>query len=323
MSVVEVKDLRKNYTGENALRGVSFSVGAGTMFGIIGADGAGKTTLMRILVTLLNADSGMATVLGHDVTKGVQEIRREIGYMPQKFSLYGDLSVNENIKFFADVFGIKGRERKDKTEKLLEFSRLGPFKKRRAANLSGGMKQKLALSCALIHTPGLLVLDEPTTGVDPVSRQEFWAILRELKKDGMTIIVSTPYMDEADMCDELMIMHEGKVLRTGTPAKLLDEYQFDIYSIESSVSSVNISSDVELPCGAVLMYPSGGSVHAVIKKDCIISEEYLDEVKSKVAGDITRIRKIKPSIEDLFFLLISMNTSDSKNDGTNNRVDKI
>ena len=310
MFAIETKDLCKNYAGENALRGVSFCASSGQMYGIIGADGAGKTTLMRILVTLISADSGSASVLGFKVTNEVQRIRSEIGYMPQRFSLYQDLTVKENLLFFADVYGVSPRDRKERMAKLLQFSRLEPFQKRRAANLSGGMKQKLALSCALVHTPKLLVLDEPTTGVDPVSRKEFWEILKELRNQGITVIVSTPYMDEATMCDSLLILHKGEVLRNGTPAELIRNYPFDIYKIESDSDTINCPQNVVLPKGVVLMYPSGGFVHVVVQKDIQNSDELLSRIKTSIP-EAVRLQKSESSIEDLFFLLISEKEKES------------
>lgn len=305
MYSVEVKNLLKNYTGENALRGISFSIDAGQLFGIIGADGAGKTTLMRILVTLINADSGSADVLGYSIQNDIQKIRSEIGYMPQRFSLYQDLTVKENLQFFADVYGVRSKDCRERMRKLLQFSRLAPFQKRRAANLSGGMKQKLALSCALIHTPQLLILDEPTTGVDPVSRKEFWDILKELKMQGITIIVSTPYMDEATMCDSLLIMHKGAILKQGSPLSLIESYPYALYKIENESGTLNCPSGLILP-GIRLMYPSGGAVHIVSDRKDRDHSELLKEIKKIIPGTQT-IEKIDATIEDLFFLLISEN----------------
>jgi ABC-type multidrug transport system ATPase subunit len=304
MVAVEIKDLCKNYAGENALRGVSFSASAGQLYGIIGADGAGKTTLIRILVTLIGADSGSASVLGYDVIKQVQRIRSEIGYMPQRFSLYQDLTVKENLLFFADVYGVGSRDRNERMAKLLQFSRLESFQKRRAANLSGGMKQKLALSCALIHTPKLLILDEPTTGVDPVSRREFWEILKTLRTQGITVIVSTPYMDEATICDSLLILHKGEVLRCGSPAELIKNYPYDIYKIESDSDTINCPQNVALPKGVVLMYPSGGFIHAVVDRNIQNRNELLSSIQVEIP-EARRLYKSESSIEDLFFLLIS------------------
>ena len=221
MYSIEARGLRKNYSGENALAGADLLVRKGELFGLIGADGAGKTTFLRILATLIDADGGEARVLSHDVKSGMAAIRGLIGYMPQRFSLYEDLSVQENMLFFADIFCVAPEERLERIERLLKFSRLSLFRDRRAGALSGGMKQKLALSCALIHTPELLILDEPTTGVDPLSRREFWSILKELNQSGVTILTSTPYLDEAAFCDGIALFHRGRVLLSGAPPDLL------------------------------------------------------------------------------------------------------
>jgi ABC-type multidrug transport system ATPase subunit len=306
MPIVDVHELKKNYSGEQALNGVTFSVDAGKLFGIIGADGAGKTTLMRILVTLLNPDSGDAHILNYNIVNNIRTIREKIGYMPQRFSLYGDLSVKENLTFFADVFNLSGKERKERMTKLLQFSRLEQFQKRRASNLSGGMKQKLALSCALIHSPKLLILDEPTTGVDPVSRREFWEILKDLRNDGVTIIVSTPYMDEAALCDELLIMHNGKILKNGTPDGLVEEYPYDLYKIGNEDKTVTCSSRITLPSCVIQMYPSGGAVHVAVKRDFQLDAQLQNQLLESI-NDAKDIKKVQPDIEDLFFMLIAEN----------------
>jgi ABC-2 type transport system ATP-binding protein len=210
--------LFKSYGAVPAVRGLSLSVPAGTICGLIGPDGAGKTTAMRVLCGLLRADRGAARVLGHDCATAALEVKRHLGYMPQRFSLYPDLTVAENLRFFADLFDVPAAERRQRDAELMAFSRLEPFRGRRAGQLSGGMKQKLALSCTLIHTPAVLILDEPTTGVDPVSRREFWRILRELAGNGLALLVSTPYMDEAALCDDIVLMHAGRALAQGTPA---------------------------------------------------------------------------------------------------------
>jgi ABC-2 type transport system ATP-binding protein len=222
---VETSSLNKNYGAVPALLGLDLRVKPGLLFGIIGADGAGKSTLLQILSTLLLPDSGKAAVLGTDIMADPASIRSRIGYMPQKFSHYEDLTVRENMRFFADIFGLRKDEYAQHISRLLQFSRLAPFENRRAGQLSGGMKQKLALSCALIHKPELLILDEPTTGVDPVSRKEFWTILRELNAEGITILVSTPYLEESEYCHDLILMHEGRILLQGAPATLLSEYR--------------------------------------------------------------------------------------------------
>ncbi|HEX2956460.1 MAG TPA: ABC transporter ATP-binding protein [Chitinispirillaceae bacterium] len=304
MSIVTVENLSKDYAGEKALKSISFSAEQGSIYGIIGADGAGKTTLIRILTTLIHADSGNASLMGYSVTNDFQKIRSSIGYMPQRFSLYQDLSVKENILFFADVFGISGNERKEAIKRLLAFSRLEKFQNRRAAHLSGGMKQKLALCCALIHKPQILLLDEPTTGVDPVSRKEFSDILSELKQQGITILVSTPYMDEADMCDKLMIIHKGSLLRDGSPEDLLSSLPYVIYQIENRQKTVHCPTSNPQRKGIHLIYPSAGTIHILADPSVITPDEMTSYVNVSLSGFET-IRQVKPTIEDLFFYLVS------------------
>ncbi len=214
-TAVRINGLRKQYDKTTALAAVDFEVNRAEMFGLIGPDGAGKTTLIRILTSLMDPDAGECRIFDIPVSREPARIRRIIGYMPQRFSLYPDLTVAENLRFFADLFQVPKAERRQRSRELLEFSRLTPFVDRRAGQLSGGMKQKLALCCALVHTPRVLVLDEPTTGVDPVSRREFWEILGKLQADGVTILVSTPYMDEAEQCDRVALMNKGRLLATG------------------------------------------------------------------------------------------------------------
>jgi ABC-2 type transport system ATP-binding protein len=306
---VLITDLEKNYAGEHALSGVSLSVQKGCLCGLIGADGAGKSTLLRICTTLVAPDKGSASVLGFDVTKDYQEIRKTIGYMPQKFSLYQDLSVRENMQFFADLFGVKQKEREERMKRLLEFSRLAPFQDRRARNLSGGMKQKLALSCTLIHTPRVLFLDEPTTGVDPVSRKEFWTILKELKDSGITIVVSTPYMDEAHLCDELLFLHHGKAVRQGRPDELLDAYPHPLYKISSDSGLLTVAQSAAVPRGVVLMYPEGGSIHVAMKQE--MSEPDILSIVKTLLPRADRVERCKPKIEDLFVLVLSEGKEES------------
>jgi len=303
MHAVEATGLFKRFETVEALRGVSLVVPEGSLSGLIGADGAGKTTLLRILVTLISPDRGSALVLGADTVKNMQKIRHGIGYMPQRFSLYQDLSVRENLLFFADVFGIAPAERGERLKKLLAFSRLEPFQGRRAADLSGGMKQKLALSCALIHTPRLLILDEPTTGVDPVSRREFWDILFELRRQGITILVSTPYMDEAALCDSLHLLHKGEVLKQGTPASLLSDYPHLLYRITGRDGSLTVSHAAPLPRGVALMYPVAGALHVAVADRSLAPDALLAEIQ-KLAPAADAILAVHPGIEDLLFALL-------------------
>ena len=303
MAAVQVKDLCKKFENVVALDKVSFDVHEGTLFGLLGADGAGKTTLIRILVTLIAADSGSAAVLGRNVAREHAAIRAGIGYMPQRFSLYQDLSVAENLAFFADVFGVPARERTERMNKLLSFARLEQFRARRAANLSGGMKQKLALSCALIHTPTLLFLDEPTTGVDPVSRKEFWEILNDLKRQGISIVFSTPYMDEAALCDDLLFLHKGVVIERGTPAALLERYPHTLYKVSCDGASISVPADAPPDPRVALMYPTGGSIHVAVKDPGVMPDAVLSIVKQH-APSADRVVRIEPSVEDVLFMLL-------------------
>ncbi len=218
--IIDVREVSRRFGPVCALDAISLRVSAGEIFGLIGSDGAGKTTLMRILATVLAPSAGSASVAGFDVGRRAQEIKPLIGYMPQQFGFYGDLTVWENLQFFADIYGIPKAEQPARFERFLSFSGLLPFRKRLAGNLSGGMKQKLGLAAVLIHMPQILLLDEPTNGVDPVSRQEFWEILQQMHEQGLTVFVSTAYLDEAEYCQRIALMHDGRVLEINRPAEL-------------------------------------------------------------------------------------------------------
>jgi ABC-2 type transport system ATP-binding protein len=299
--VIEAHDLKKKFGMEWALNGINLRIPPSVLFGIIGADGAGKTTLLRILATLEKSDSGEVAILTHNAQTEYKIIRSQIGFMPQRFSLYEDLSVLENLLFFADIFSVLGGEREKRIKRLLQFSLLEPFKGRRAKNLSGGMKQKLALSCALIHTPKLLILDEPTTGVDPVSRKEFWTILRELKSEGISILVSTPYMDEAGYCEALIFMHKGKIILEGIPADLLKNYPVHLYEITGQNDAfLTYIPKEKLPESILLVYSSAGAIHAASVIPPASMNTVLENFKT-VLPLARQIKKIDPEIEDLFF----------------------
>jgi len=296
----EVKNLTKHYGDVTALHDISFSVGKGEIFGFIGSDGAGKTTLFRILATLLLPESGNASVNGFDVMKDYRKIRRIIGYMPGRFSLYMDLSVEENLRFYATIFGTSIAENYPLIKEI--YRHIEPFRKRKVGQLSGGMKQKLALSCALIHKPEVLFLDEPTTGVDAVSRQEFWEVLNRLKTQGITIVVSTPYMDEAILCDHVALIQDGVILKISTPAEIEDSYPLGLYSVRSADVYLLLHDLQELP-EVHSVFAFGQTVHLSWKKGNLPEKRVSDFLKTKGHQDV-KIERIKPNIEDCFMELM-------------------
>lgn len=298
MNSVVVENLTHRYGKVDALRGVSFAVERGEIFGIIGADGAGKTTLFRILTTLILADGGRAEVDGFDVVKQYVQIRRRVGYMPGRFSLYQDLTVEENLNFFATLFGTTVEE----NYKLIEdiYKQIEPFKTRPAGKLSGGMKQKLALSCALVHRPSVLFLDEPTTGVDPVSRKEFWAMLARLKNEGITIVVSTPYMDEAVLCDRIGLISEGQFLTIDTPGAIVGQFGERLWAVSGS-RMPRLLVDLR-ENGSVSSSYAFGDVHHVTLRDDISTEKLIEYLRAQGHENLT-IKQIEPSIEDCFMKL--------------------
>tara|TARA_R110002049_G_scaffold198247_1_gene368240 strand:+ start:1001 stop:1903 length:903 start_codon:yes stop_codon:yes gene_type:complete len=255
---ISVRNISKSFKKVQALDQINFEVAQGELFGLIGPDGAGKTTLFRILTTLLVADEGSASVFGFDVIDGMNDIRNSVGYMPGKFSLYQDLTVEENLSFFATIFDTTVAENYHLIEDI--YVQIEPFKNRRAGALSGGMKQKLALCCALIHQPKVLFLDEPTTGVDPVSRKEFWEMLKRLQQKGITILVSTPYMDEAALCDRIALIQDGKILDINSPEEIVAKHQHVIYDVKASNPHQLISLLKAYP-SAHSVYPFGEYVH--------------------------------------------------------------
>ncbi|WP_437395435.1 ABC transporter ATP-binding protein [Flagellimonas lutimaris] len=296
---ISVFNISKSYKSVNALQDISFEVKKGELFGLIGPDGAGKTTLFRILTTLLFADKGTATVAGFDVVTHYKSIRNSVGYMPGKFSLYQDLTVEENLEFFATIFGTTIKENYDLIADI--YTQIEPFKNRRAGKLSGGMKQKLALCCALIHKPEVLFLDEPTTGVDPVSRKEFWDILKRLQQKHITILVSTPYMDEAALCDRIALIQNGKILEIDTPEAIVKHYPKPIYNISSNNMYQLIIglNDYE---HSHSVYPFGEFVHYTDSRTDFDPKELKVYLESKNLSNII-IEKTKATIEDTFMEL--------------------
>lgn len=307
MTAVTAKNIVKHYGTKKekieALSGISFEVNKGELFGIIGPDGAGKTSLFRILTTLLLADEGDAAVDGFDVVKEYKEIRNRVGYMPGKFSLYQDLTVAENLDFFATTFNTTIEENYHLIKDI--YVQIEPFKKRRAGKLSGGMKQKLALCCALIHKPSVLFLDEPTTGVDAVSRKEFWDMLRKLKEQQITILVSTPYMNEAGLCDRIALMQSGKVLSINTPDSIIKEFKNELFAVKAA-KMLPLLNDLKNFNEAEDAYFFGAYHHVVLKH--FNKENELKNYLSKYADDQLEIKKVEPDIEDCFISLMK-NTS--------------
>lgn len=313
MSDVVLQNISKSYGTVEAVKDVSFSVNKGEIFGLIGPDGAGKTTIFRLLTTLLLPDKGDAYVNGLDVQKEFKQIRSFVGYMPGRFSLYQDLSVEENLNFFATLFNTTVEENYDLIKDI--YVQLEPFKTRKAGNLSGGMKQKLALCCALVHRPKVLFLDEPTTGVDVVSRKEFWDMLKRLKKQGITILVSTPYMDEAVMCDRIALIQDGEIMSIETPQKIIDDYADKLYAIRSENMSKLLKDlrtiDVVKSCNSfgefhhiTLHKPdysldknNGKSVEYVQVEQLIKSLDQMNHMN-------VEINEIEPTIEDCFIDLM-------------------
>lgn len=300
MTAVKINNVVKTYGKKKeitALSDISFSVSKGELFGIIGPDGAGKTSLFRILTTLLPADSGSATVDGFDVVKDYKTIRQRVGYMPGRFSLYQDLSVKENLDFFATIFNTSVEENYELIKNI--YSQIEPFKDRKAGKLSGGMKQKLALSCALIHRPSVLFLDEPTTGVDAVSRKEFWEMLRRLKEQGITILVSTPYMDEASMCDRVALIQAGKILSINTPQGIVGTFGKKLLAVKSN-DMLRLLHDLKQSEEVEDAYPFGEYHHAVMRND---SKELLRSYLEQ-KGQSIELKEAEPNIEDCFMALM-------------------
>jgi ABC-type multidrug transport system ATPase subunit len=302
MSAIEVKGISKWYGKQKqiAVNSLTFEVKKGEVFGLIGPDGAGKTSLFRILTTLLLPDSGNARVDGLDVVKDFREIRNRIGYMPGRFSLYQDLTVEENLNFFATIFGTSIEENYNLIREI--YIQLEPFKERRAGKLSGGMKQKLALCCALIHKPTVLFLDEPTTGVDPVSRKEFWEMLGRLKDQGITIMVSTPYMDEAAKCDRIALIQKGDILAIDTPENIINSFPEKLYRVQTEDTGRMLKILSEYSSG-LYAYASGEYVHIAFNDNLISPQEITIVLREHISSEVSP-EEIRPNIEDCFIHLL-------------------
>jgi ABC-type multidrug transport system ATPase subunit len=311
MASVTASDITRSFPLEGkarltALKDISFSVEPGELFGIIGPDGAGKTTLFRILTTLLLADEGSATVTGLDVVKDYKAIRQQVGYMPGRFSLYQDLSVEENLEFFATIFNTTIEANYDLIRDI--YVQIEPFKKRKAGKLSGGMKQKLALSCALIHRPTVLFLDEPTTGVDAVSRKEFWEMLKRLKQEGITILVSTPYMDEAALCDRVALLQQGRILGIDRPDGFVERYEKKIWAVRSA-DMYRLLQDLRGFPDTASVYPFGEYQHltATHNRDSLPGE--VGTFLAARGHTDVDVKPATPGIEDIFMDLMTHTTT--------------
>ena len=297
--IIKIEQLHKSYDEIKAVNGISLIVQAGEMFGLVGPDGAGKTTTIRILCGLLKPDSGRVELLGSDLRKNKKEIQNQIGYLSQKFSLYGDLSIDENIEFFAEIHNVK--DFKARREELLSFTRLTPFRDRLAEKLSGGMKQKLALACSLIHKPKIIFLDEPTTGVDPVSRRDFWKILSDLQKEGITIMMTTPYLDEAERCNRVALMNNGEIIAVDTPQNIKT-------SIHKNVIEI-ITDDIKKTY-SILKEKYGSDAQIFGDRINLITDlsvEEIDRIKNLLKEnkiELVSHRIITPSLENVFIHLV-------------------
>lgn len=296
---ISLSNISKSYKKVKAVHDISFDVNPGELFGLIGPDGAGKTTIFRILTTLLIPDEGTATVAGFDVVKDFKAIRKAVGYMPGRFSLYQDLTVEENLTFFATIFGTTIEENYDLIEDI--YVQIEPFKNRRTGKLSGGMKQKLALSCALIHKPRVLFLDEPTTGVDPVSRKEFWEMLKRLQKKGITILVSTPYMDEAALCDRIALIQGGEILEIDTPEAIVSQFPKTIYNVGAD-NMYKLIQSLQQYEHVYSVFPFGEFVHYTDKRDSFEMADLQSYLEKEGLTDIN-IEVTHPNIEDAFMEL--------------------
>jgi ABC-type multidrug transport system ATPase subunit len=301
MIPIQINNVSKSFGNTRALSNISFDVNEAEIFGLIGPDGAGKTTLFRILVTLLLADEGNASVIGLDVVKDFKAIRKSVGYMPGRFSLYQDLSVEENLNFFATIFNTTIEENYDLIKDI--YHQIEPFKKRPAGKLSGGMKQKLALSCALIHKPDVLFLDEPTTGVDAVSRKEFWDMLKRIREQGITIMVSTPYMDEAQLCDRVGLIDGGHLLSIDTPEKIVSQFPHQLFAIRSA-NTFGLINDLRNYENANSVFPFGDFVHFTSLDENLKSSDLKHYLEMKSHKNIL-VKETNPTIEDCFMELMS------------------
>lgn len=306
--VIETQNLTRTFKKVTAVDGVNLHVNRGEVFGLVGPDGAGKTTIIRLLTAILDPTDGWAKVDGFDTVSEAEAIKQRIGYMAQRFNLYGDLSVWENLNFFADVFEMRGAERQERIEMLLDFARLNEFRDRRARHLSGGMQKKLALACTLIHTPDIIYLDEPTTGVDPVSRREFWDILTDLHLKGITLVISTPYMDEAERCSRVGMMYQGRLVICDTPDKIKSMVPGELIALWTS--DMRRAKEIVSDLDGVLEVQTYGDQLRVFVEDAFVEDAgdmngHIQSALSAADIDILEMRRTQPRMEEAFISLIS------------------
>lgn len=308
--IIETENLTRTFKNVVAVDKLTLQIQAGEIFGLVGPDGAGKTTVIRLLAAILDPSSGRASVAGFDTVKRPEPIKRRIGYMAQRFNLYGDLSVWENLNFFADIFEVSGAERQERIEKLLTFARLTEFRDRLAAHLSGGMQKKLALACTLIHTPQIIYLDEPTTGVDPVSRREFWDILTELHIQGITLVVSTPYMDEAERCSRVGLMYQGQLIICDRPEQIKKMMKGDLVALWPA--NVRQAKAIISALDGVLEVQTYGDQLRIFVQN---GEEVMNAIRAALAAaniQVHEIRRTRPRMEEAFISLIQHHATDEE-----------
>ena len=302
MLAIQTTHLSKSFGPLTAVRDLNLEVKAGEIFGLVGPDASGKTTTLRMLCGILPPDGGEARVAGHDIRKEAEALKEEVGYLPQRFGLYGDLTVLENIHFYADLYQVSKKERRERIERLLRFANLAPFGKRKAQDLSGGMKQKLGLICALIHTPHILFLDEPTTGVDPLSRRDFWIILYDLLKEGVTILFSTSYLDEAERCNHVGMIYQGELLIGDTPSAVKAQIRGTILELrmEHHQEGLKILEGIE---GFRSLVLSGDKIHVLVD-DPAAGEKLIRDVLGKQGWAVLDLAAVRPSLEDAFVSIV-------------------
>ena len=307
MLSIQTKNLTKTFDSITAVKNLNLEVKSGEIFGLVGPDASGKTTTLRMLCGILPPDSGEAKVAGCDIRKEAEPLKDKVGYLPQRFGLYGDLTVLENIHFYADLYQVPKRERKGRIERLLRFANLEPFGKRKGQDLSGGMKQKLGLICALIHTPQVLFLDEPTTGVDPLSRRDFWIILYDLLKEGVTILFSTSYLDEAERCSRIGLIYQGELMIVNTPSGVKAQMDGTILELrmENYQRGIKMLEGVESLRGIVL---SGDKIHILVD-DPVKGEGVVRKILQTHGIEILGLTAVRPSLEDAFVSMVRSKSS--------------